>query len=87
MYGNVEKGLGDNISVKKVIKFFQEVNDIPFWVRPKLSLPSQGPCQDHHGATPPVGMGILSHYLAQRCAKLGGGLRRSLGSFRNKFKC
>lgn len=51
-YSNVEKGLGDNIFVQRVLKFFQKVNDMPFWVRPKLGLPSQGPCQDHHGATP-----------------------------------
>jgi hypothetical protein len=30
---------------------------------------------------------VVSHYLAQRCANIGGGLRRGLGSLWNESKC
>jgi hypothetical protein len=34
-----------------------------------------------------LALSVVSHYLAQRCANIGGGLRRGLGSLWNESKC
>jgi hypothetical protein len=59
------------------------VDDMPFCVRPKCGFAQLGPmigppcwqgCYNliaNLGSTPSA----ISHYLAQRCAKMGGGLR------------
>ncbi len=55
-----------------------------------MGSPSRGPCW--HGCCDLIvklglTIGAVSRYLAQRCAKVGGGLRRGLGSLWNESKC
>jgi hypothetical protein len=66
------------------------VDDMPFCARPKVALPNQCLCwQGCYNSIANLGSipSALSHYLAQRCAKMGGGLRSGLRPLRKDSKC
>jgi hypothetical protein len=81
MCDNVQKGLGDNIFVQRVFKFFQEVNLYAFLGETKIVLIWSRPMPRPPWGNTHVGMGVVSCCLTQRCAKLYGRLKRGLGLF------